>query len=242
VALARETSSRVARLAPSNASAVDLPRFKEALDLLKRHDIKANVLVDLGCGDGSLTIEMAKVVGASEVYCVDVDAEALNVAASRGLRTFVIDLSSDRIPLPDESVDLATALEVIEHLVNPDNMLREVRRVLRAGGHLLLTTPNLASWVNRLLLLFGYQPYNCEVSTEVLAGVPWRDRTFAKPSGHIRPFTLKALKELLTHHGFEVVHVKGAPGVEPKELRALDSLLSLRPSLARRLVVLARKA
>jgi hypothetical protein len=37
------------------------------------------------------------------------------------------------------------------------------------GGHLLLTTPNLASWVNKLLLVFGYQPYNCEVSTEVLA-------------------------------------------------------------------------
>jgi SAM-dependent methyltransferase len=218
------------------------PRFKETLDLLKRYDIKADVLIDLGCGDGCLTVEMAKVVGASEVYCIDVEQRALAAAASRGLRTFAIDLSSDRFPLPDQSVDLATALEVIEHLSNPDNMLREVRRVLRAGGHLLLTTPNLASWVNRPLLLFGYQPYNCEVSTEVLAGVPWRGRTFAKPSGHIRPFTLRALKELLTHHGFEVVHVKGAPGVEPKELRALDSLLSLRPSLARRLVVLARKA
>lgn len=242
MALADKASLRGSSVAPSNAMAIDLPRLKKVLDLLKRYDIKADVLIDLGCGDGRLTVEMAKVVGASEVYCIDVDAKALNVAASRGLRTFAIDLSSDRFPLPDESVDLATALEVIEHLSNPDNMLREVRRVLRTGGHLLITTPNLASWVNRLLLLFGYQPYNCEVSTEVLAGVLWMGRTFAKPSGHIRPFTLKALKELLTHHGFEVVCVKGAPGVEPRELRTLDSLLSLKPSLARRLVALARKA
>jgi len=198
--------------------------------------------LDLGCGDGSLTIEVAKAVEAKEIYCIDIDARALSVAGARGAKTFLLDLSKDKIPLPDNSVDLATSFEVIEHLINPDNMLKEVYRVLKFNGYLLISTPNLASWVNRLILLFGYQPYNCEVSTEIVAGVPWKSRTFAKPSGHIRPFTLRALKELLAHHGFEVVRAKGAPGVEPRELRALDSLLSLRPSLARRLVVLARKA
>jgi hypothetical protein len=71
--------------------------------------------------------------------------------------------------------------------------------------------------------------------------VPWRAKSFAKPSGHIRPFTLKALKELLIYYGFKVLHVKGAPGVEPRELRILDRILSFKPSLARRLIVLARK-
>jgi 2-polyprenyl-3-methyl-5-hydroxy-6-metoxy-1,4-benzoquinol methylase len=101
-------------------SAIDLPRFKEALDILRRHDIKVGVLLDLGCGDGGLTIEVAKVVGASEVYCADVDVDALSVASSRGLKTFAIDLSRDKIPLPDGSVDLVTSFEVIEHLVDPD--------------------------------------------------------------------------------------------------------------------------
>jgi SAM-dependent methyltransferase len=218
-----------------------LPRFREAISVLKRYNVRADVLLDLGCSDGSLTVEIAKVVGASETYCVDIDVNALGVASARGLKTFVADLSRDRIPLPDNSVDLAVSLEVIQFLLNPDNMLREVRRVLREGGYLLITTPNLASWVNRLVMLLGYQPYNCEVSAEILAGVPWRGRTFAKPGGHIRPFTLRALKELLTYHGFKVIAVKGAPGVEPRELRLLDSILSLKPSLARRLIVLARK-
>jgi len=134
-----------------------------------------------------------------------------------------------------------TALEVIEHLVNPDNMLREAHRILKNHGYLLLTTPNLASWVNRLVMLLGYQPYNCEVSTEIIAGVPWKARTFAKPAGHIRPFTLEALKEVLAYHGFKIIHVKVAPGVEPRELRIIDTIFSLRPSLARRLIILARK-
>jgi len=122
-------------------------------------------------------------------------------------------------------------------------MLREAYRVLRKGGYILISTPNLASWINRIIMLLGYQPYNAEVSTEILVGVPWRAYSFTKPSGHIRPFTLRALIELLRYHGFEVVKVKGAPGVYPpnKLFRLLDKLFSKRPSLARRLVVLARK-
>jgi ubiquinone/menaquinone biosynthesis C-methylase UbiE len=138
-------------------------------------------------------------------------------------------MSKDPIPLPDESVDLVLALEVIEHLINPDHMLREARRVLRRGGSLVVSTPNLASWVNRVVLLLGYQPYNVEVSTEILAGVPWRTRTFSRPSGHIRPLTLRALKELLQYYGFTIVKVRGTPGVEPKELAFLDKLFSRIP-------------
>ena len=185
-----------------------LPRFKEVINVLKRHNVRARVLVDLGCNDGSLTIEMAKAVEAEEVYCVDIDVNALNIAKNRGLKTIIANLSNDKLPIQNGSADLVTALEVIEHLVNPDNMLREAHRILKNHGYLLLTTPNLASWVNRLAMLLGYQPYNCEVSTEIIAGVPWKARTFAKPAGHIRPFTLKALREMLAYHGFEIIHVK----------------------------------
>ncbi|MGC9107507.1 MAG: hypothetical protein ACP5IE_04880 [Infirmifilum sp.] len=72
-------------------------------------------------------------------------------------------------------------------------------------------------------------------------GVPWRTRTFSKPSGHIRPFTLRTLRELLQYHGFTVAKVRGEPGVEPRELAPLDKPFSKIPSLARRIVVLARK-
>jgi 2-polyprenyl-3-methyl-5-hydroxy-6-metoxy-1,4-benzoquinol methylase len=167
--------------------------------------------------------------------------EALRRASLRNIKTFALDLSKDIIPFPNNSIDLITALEVIEHLVNPDNMLREAHRILKPSGYFIISTPNLASLVNRVLLLLGYQPYNCEVSTEILAGVPWRGRTFAKPATHIRAFTLRALKELLKYHGFKIITVRGAPGVEPKELRYIDALLSFIPSLARRLIVLAQK-
>jgi len=97
-----------------------------------------------------------------------------------GIKTFHCDLSRDPISLPSESIDLITALEVIEHLVNTDHVLREVYRVLKKGGHFLITTPNLAGWINRITILFGYQPYNTEVSTEILAGAPWKTYSSTK--------------------------------------------------------------
>ena len=105
----------------------------------------------------------------------------------------------------------------------------------------LISTPNLASWANRIVMLLGYQPYNVEVSTEILAGVPWRAYGFATPSGHIRAYTLRALKEVLLHHGFKIVKIRGAPGVHPRKLALLDELFSKKASLARRLIVLATK-
>jgi len=121
------------------------PRIAVALEVLRRVNVKAEVMLDLGCNNGAVTIEIAKAVRAREVYGVDIDENVLRLAAARGIKVLKCDLSKDPIPIGDESVDLVTALEVIEHLVNPDHMLREARRVLKPRGTLLLTTPNLAS-------------------------------------------------------------------------------------------------
>jgi ubiquinone/menaquinone biosynthesis C-methylase UbiE len=209
--------------------------------IISEKKVKATVYLDLGCNDGSITERIAEMVEAKEVYGVDIDDVALDKAKQRKIKTFKLDLSYDKIPLNNNSVDLVTALELIEHLINPDHILREVHRVLNSHGQFILSTPNLASYVNRLILLLGYQPYNVEVSTEFLAGVPLRAYTFTKPIGHIRPFTLRALKEVLSYHGFKIVKVMGAPGVEPKWLGIIDKLFSLRASLARRLIVFAMK-
>lgn len=194
-----------------------IPRISEALKILRELKIKAHTYLDLGCGDGQITEIVVRIVRAKEVYGIDIDNGALKSAKLRKVKTFNLDLSKDKIPQNDNSVDLVTAFELIEHLINPDNMLKEVFRILKQGGYLLLSTPNLASWVNRIVMLLGYQPYNVEVSTEILAGVPIRAYSFTKPSGHIRPYTLRALKELLSNHEFKIMKIRGSTRFTSKE-------------------------
>jgi len=129
--------------------------------------IKPEKYLDLGCGDGSLTVKVAQILGAKHVYGVDIAEEALNEVKSKGIKTARVDLNTDRLPFNDGEFDVVSAFEVIEHLWNTDNMISEAYRVLRTRGLFILTTPNLASWVNRLLLLFGYLPAHYECSPEV---------------------------------------------------------------------------
>ncbi|WP_345672859.1 class I SAM-dependent methyltransferase, partial [Streptomyces phyllanthi] len=135
------------------------------------------------------------------------------------------------------TADAVLFSEVIEHLVDPDDALDELRRVLRPGGHLMLSTPNLAAWYNRALLLAGVQPVFSEVSLRAIHGRPGREVV-----GHLRLYTARALREFVTAAGFEVVRLRGAPfhGV-PRPLRPLDRLACAVPSAASILLLHARR-
>jgi hypothetical protein len=113
----------------------------------------------------------------------------------------------------------------------------QVRRVLRPGGVLLLSTPNLAAWFNRGLVGLGIQPVFSEVSLRGVYGRPGHEVV-----GHLRLFTRRALVEFLTARGFCCERVLGAPYHDvPTMLRPLDRSLSRWPSMASILLVQARR-
>ena len=145
-------------------------------------------LLDVGCAGGELTALLAtcgwRVQGA--------EAEPALVAAARarGVDTRAVDL--DRAPLPwsDAVFDAVIAAEVIEHVIDTDHLLAEIARVLRPGGALVITTPNLASLENRLRLLFGRYPMWMDVGVE--------------GAGHLRYYTPRMLRHQLARHGLRV--------------------------------------
>jgi SAM-dependent methyltransferase len=88
-----------------------------------------------------LTILVARAVNADRVFGIDVDSRALQEAFRKGVRPVLCDLNTDSFPFCDEEFDFITAFDVIEHLSNPDYMLREVHRCLRKDGFFLLSIP-----------------------------------------------------------------------------------------------------
>jgi SAM-dependent methyltransferase len=129
------------------------------------------------------------------------------------------DLNTVPLDLPDASADVLFLCEVIEHLYNPDLVIQECRRLLRKGGALILTTPNLTSWFNRLLVLGGYFPMNMDISCELRYSGK-KDIFNKRPADrsikfnplfdvHVRLYTIPTLKMLLEENGFKVVESRG---------------------------------
>ena len=104
------------------------------------------VLLDMGCATGNFVREVCRNTGWRGVG-FDLSTRALTVAHSQGIAVWCGEATS--IALPDAVCDAVTLWEVIEHVPDPQATLAEVRRVLRPGGTLLLSTPNGASWQAR---------------------------------------------------------------------------------------------
>jgi SAM-dependent methyltransferase len=197
---------------------------------------RPQVIVDVGCGDGTAT-GMAGRLGHT-VIGIDWSVMALRHARRHGLPLIRGGIDGPGLPLGDGSVDAVILSEVIEHLVDTDSAIDEIHRVLRPGGRLLVSTPNLAAWYNRGLLALGIQPIFSEVSLRGVYGRPG-----SKVAGHLHMFTKRALTEFLTARGFVCERVDGAPyHVVPGPLRPLDRLLCRWPAAASILLVQARRA
>ncbi|MGP4088738.1 class I SAM-dependent methyltransferase [Streptomyces sp. KR55] len=195
----------------------------------------AQTVLDIGCGDGTAAATAAPLLPGHRIVGVDWSHDALTRARTR--LPYAVRGELTALPFGTGSADAVLFSEVIEHLVDPDTALEEIRRVLRPGGHLMLSTPNLAAWYNRALLAVGVQPVFSEVSLRAIHGRPGREVV-----GHLRLYTARALREFVAAAGFDVVRLEGAPfhGV-PRPLRPLDRLACTRPPLASILLLHARR-
>ena len=193
------------------------------------------VIVDVGCGDGSALAVTAAQNPEHRFAGIDWSSDALRRARALGL---TVVRGGVNLPVADGAVNVVIMSELIEHLVDPDRAVAEARRVLRPGGSLLLSTPNLAAWYNRGLLALGVQPIFSEVSLRGVFGRPG-----SVVAGHLRLFTRRALTEFLAASGFRCVTVTGARyhGV-PRPLGPLDRAFCRWPSAASILLVHARRA
>jgi ubiquinone/menaquinone biosynthesis C-methylase UbiE len=149
--------------------------------------------LDLGCGDGRLTLELRarRIVGA------DVSPVALARARPRVDQHDVelVEVTPGAVlPFDDGEFDLVLLAETIEHVVDVQSLLSEVRRVLKPGGELAVTTPAHGRLTGFGLLLRGFE------------------RTFDPLSPHIRFFSQHSLAGLLDEMGFDVQSLKRRRG------------------------------
>jgi methionine biosynthesis protein MetW len=167
--------------------------------------------IDLGCDDGSLTLDAAKKIDTRSVFGLEKSPESLADCKKKGIRVIVGDLDQG-IPIKSNSFDIILSNQVIEHVCNTDLLLREMHRILKPDGYTIISTNNMSSWTNIIALLLGKQPFPNHISDEILTGrFLSRDERLPTASfAHRRIFSFSALSGLLKYHQFKIIEKKGS--------------------------------
>jgi 2-polyprenyl-3-methyl-5-hydroxy-6-metoxy-1,4-benzoquinol methylase len=121
--------------------------YQSVADVLAARGARG-AIADVGCGRGDLW----QALDGRFQSCVGVDAVRYDGLPPE-VEFHAADLDAARLPLPDASVDVAAAVEVIEHLENPRAFARELARIVRPGGWVIITTPNQLSALSLLTLV-----------------------------------------------------------------------------------------
>lgn len=146
-------------------------------------------IVDLGAANSYVSAELAKRAG--RVVAADFESPRKSERAE----AIAVDLNGDFDSLLGPNMfDTVLALDVIEHLENPEAAIQKISRLLKPGGRVLASTGNISFIIMRIMLLMGFFNYG---KRGIL------DRT------HKRLFTIYSFKHLFRTYGFSVELIRG---------------------------------
>jgi SAM-dependent methyltransferase len=221
-------------------------------------NIKTSVYVDCGCHIGRKTLNAAQRLNPDVIIGLEYGATYLPEARERDIRVIQADLNAS-IPLQSGSVDVVTAFDVLEHLVETWTFINEAYRVLAAGGYFVLDSPNLASWHNVFALILGIQPFSgpnlismAESDLSLVRSMRRKDYGFSddedvelgatdiKRYRHIVVATYRSLLSVLQQAGF-VIEGTWSFGYYPLPPVFARVFSKLDPSHAHHYVIKARK-
>lgn len=158
------------------------------------------VLLDVPAGEGALA---ARLIDAGfEVRCCDLYPEIFRLD---GVDVQQGNLDTE-LPFGDQSFDYLTCLEGLEHIENPQQAMREFARLLKPGGHLIVSVPNILNIEERLKwLIYGYtshfKPINLGSAERLRAEYDGRMEIAA----HVNPIGYSELRYVLEKYGFRIL-------------------------------------
>lgn len=162
--------------------------LKRIINIIKPY-CQGNVL-DIGCGDGFFTFQLSKLSKVKKVTGVDISKIAISSAKEKYPQIDFGVASATNLSFPKDSFDFVAMVELVEHIIDIEQMLKEANRVLKLRGYILITTTDFNLLKRIMIATFFWEKY------------------FYPTNPHIRFFTKKTLGDLLNKNGFEIVKYK----------------------------------
>jgi SAM-dependent methyltransferase len=167
---------------------------QQILDLSSENNPK--VILDIGAGLGKDLDKLKVKFPKARTLGVECNGQSVFELRKNGHEVIEIDIERDVLPLPDSSVDLIVANQIMEHCKEIFWIFHEASRVLKPDGIFIIGVPNLGSLHNRFLLLLGHQPTSIQL---------W--------SAHVRGFTAHGFRSFLQNifnNGYKIENFKGS--------------------------------
>ncbi len=159
-------------------------------------------LLDVPTGEGALAQRLWDL--GFEVECADLYPEIFKLKDRSVSRA---DLDAE-LPFADGSFDYAVCVEGLEHIENPANAIREFRRILRPGGTLIVSVPNIMNIEERLRwLVSGYTSHFKPLSRTAIRDISSEFPGMEEIALHVNPIGYSEIRYLLEKNGFELIGV-----------------------------------
>lgn len=165
----------------------------EAVLRLMKKEVRKGIVLDAAAGEGALTYNLKK--EHFDVIPCDICPENFKI---EDIWCYKADLNK-KIPFNDKTFTYVTSVETIEHLENPWYFLREISRVLKDDGTLILTTPNINSISSRALFFYNLNYHD-----------------FGEYTYHVSPINFTMIKKMLTDAGFKIEILTTNKFIRPK--------------------------
>jgi SAM-dependent methyltransferase len=156
-------------------------------------------LLDVPAGEGAMAASL--IAAGFQVSCCDLYPEIFRL---EGVDVRRGDLNG-QLPFDDRSFDHITCLEGLEHIENPQQAMREFERLLRPGGHLIVSVPNILNIEERLKwLIHGYTSHFKPITRDQVARLRAEYDNREEIAAHVNPIGYSELRYILEKNDFQI--------------------------------------
>ena len=184
-------------------------------DILRFIPTSSKRILEVGCGEGAFAKSLLS--NSHEVWGVEFNEDAAKKASEILYKVYADAIENVMRELPDNYFDLIIFNDVLEHLVEPNLVLSNIRKKLIIGGKVIASIPNIR---------FAKVLFNLIVK---------KDFTYTEfgvlDSSHLRFFTINSMKALFSDSGYKIVHIEGinkSPSILTRAFVLILSILTLR--------------
>lgn len=169
---------------------------KFVLTKVTTYDLNNKKILDIGCGDGLILRSIKNKFKNTSLFGIDLSEDNQKFLKQHNILVQGVDISSEKLPFKDNSLDIIICTEVIEHVFDCQHMVNEMYRVLKKNGTLFITTHNSFNFYMRLKYLLGIIPTGS------------LDVTGSTQGEHIHLFNKTIFRKLFLNAGFRIQNMQ----------------------------------